>query len=106
MPTGTAGRRSCSGGDIYIPRLSLAGTVTWSITRRTCYAPSRWAPCPAEQGTEDGGRGRRGLMGAVVLDTPRRGVEKRMWSPPPAMGRRRGGPRPKGQGLVDGGMLG
>ena len=25
MPTGTACRRSCSGGDIYIPRLSLAG---------------------------------------------------------------------------------
>ena len=25
VPTGTAGRRSCSGGDIYIPRLSLAG---------------------------------------------------------------------------------
>ena len=42
----------------------------------------------------------------VGLDTPRSGVEKRVWSPPPpAMGRRRGGPRPKGQGLVDGGML-
>merc|ERR1711873_133414 len=27
----------------------------------------------------------------VGLDTPRSGVEKRMWSPPPAMGRRRGG---------------
>merc|ERR1712175_10176 len=27
----------------------------------------------------------------VGLDTPRSGVEKRRWSPPPAMGRRRGG---------------
>ena len=27
----------------------------------------------------------------VWLDTPRSGVERRVWSPPPAMGRRRGG---------------
>ena len=27
----------------------------------------------------------------VGLDTPRSGVERRVWSPPPAMGRRRGG---------------
>ena len=49
MPTGTAGRRSCSGGDIYISRLSLAGTVAWSITRHTCYAPS------LRRGVDDGG---------------------------------------------------
>ena len=42
----------------------------------------------------------------VGLDTPRSGVEKRVWSPPPAMGRRRGGPRPSGQGLVVGGGRG
>ena len=53
MPTGTAGRRSCSGGDIYIPRLSLAGTVAWSITRRTCYAPSRWVSRPAGRNVDE-----------------------------------------------------
>merc|ERR1712240_424771 len=31
------------------------------------------------------------LLRHVGLDTPRSGVEKRVWSPPPAMGRRRGG---------------
>ena len=66
-----------------------------------------WSPPPARNGQEARWTPHGGvLLRHVGLDTPRSGVEKRMWSPPPAMGRRRGGPRPKGQGLVDGGMLG
>ena len=42
------------------------------------------------------GEGCPARQGGFVLDTPQSGVEKIMCSPPPAMGRRRGGPRKAG----------